>query len=297
MKTIINFVMAVAMLLSFSACSAQINNSKTALVNIDGNCSMCEKTIESSGNLKKTVKVDWDKESKMAEIEFDSTQTNLSEILKRIAVSGYDNEQFLAPDEEYAKLPDCCKYDRIKKSDLIEESTREEEEVVAEHNHDDMVENETIDESAIPPTPQKNQLNAIFNHYFDLKDALVQSDRNETAAAAVKMTTAINAIKMQTLTTQEHNVWMEIEKALTADAGQISAAKDIASQRDHFMRLSDNIYKLMKVSTLEEPAYYQFCPMANDGEGANWVSQENVVKNPYYGAQMLSCGKVVETIK
>jgi hypothetical protein len=57
------------------------------------------------------------------------------------------------------------------------------------------------------------------------------------------------------------------------------------------------MYALMKVSKQETPTYYQFCPMANDGKGANWLSKENAVKNPYYGNQMLTCGKVVETIK
>ena len=35
----------------------------------------------------------------------------------------------------------------------------------------------------------------------------------------------------------------------------------------------------------------------NDGKGADWLSKENVVKNPYYGSMMLGCGKVTETIK
>jgi hypothetical protein len=37
--------------------------------------------------------------------------------------------------------------------------------------------------------------------------------------------------------------------------------------------------------------------MYNDGKGANWLSKESAIKNPYYGSQMLSCGKTVETIK
>jgi hypothetical protein len=53
----------------------------------------------------------------------------------------------------------------------------------------------------------------------------------------------------------------------------------------------------MQVSKQETPTYYQFCPMAKDGKGANWLSKENAVKNPYYGTMMLSCGKVIETIK
>jgi hypothetical protein len=37
--------------------------------------------------------------------------------------------------------------------------------------------------------------------------------------------------------------------------------------------------------------------MANNGKGVIWLSKEKIVKNPYCGARMLSCGKIVETIK
>ena len=57
------------------------------------------------------------------------------------------------------------------------------------------------------------------------------------------------------------------------------------------------MYALIKVSKISEPVYYNNCPMFNDGKGANWLSKESAVKNPYYGSQMMTCGKTVETIK
>jgi Cu(I)/Ag(I) efflux system membrane fusion protein len=36
--------------------------------------------------------------------------------------------------------------------------------------------------------------------------------------------------------------------------------------------------------------------MANDNEGADWLSKEEQVQNPYFGDQMLTCGTVQETI-
>ena len=63
------------------------------------------------------------------------------------------------------------------------------------------------------------------------------------------------------------------------------------------MSLSENMHDLMKSAKLDIPVYYQHCPMYNDGKGANWLSTENGVKNPYYGSQMLNCGKTIETIK
>jgi hypothetical protein len=37
--------------------------------------------------------------------------------------------------------------------------------------------------------------------------------------------------------------------------------------------------------------------MYNNGKGADWLSKEKEIKNPYYGSQMLNCGSVEETIK
>ena len=53
----------------------------------------------------------------------------------------------------------------------------------------------------------------------------------------------------------------------------------------------------MKASKLKNAIYYQHCPMANDGKGANWLSKEEEIKNPYFGSMMLSCGKTIETLK
>ena len=57
------------------------------------------------------------------------------------------------------------------------------------------------------------------------------------------------------------------------------------------------MYELAKVSKQAVPVYYQRCPMFNNGKGANWLSKESAIKNPYYGNKMLTCGSVTETIK
>ncbi|HNK84737.1 MAG TPA: mercury transporter, partial [Flavobacteriales bacterium] len=42
------------------------------------------------------------------------------------------------------------------------------------------------------------------------------------------------------------------------------------------------------------PIYLDHCPMYNGG--ADWLSREKAIKNPYYGSSMLTCGSVKETI-
>lgn len=286
MKILSKILVAITILLSFASCNAQINNAKTETVLIYGNCSMCEKTIEKAGNLKNIAQVDWNEDTKMATLTYDATKTSQDEILKKIALSGYDSDKFLAPDKIYNKLPSCCKYERVAKVGVKTKNDSENH-----SNHSNHEKAQTSDNQI------KNQLNPIFDHYFAIKDALVKTDGNDAAAKASLLLLAINAIKMETLKTEEHTVWMKTVKSLKEHTEHIAETKDVKHQRDHFDSLSENIYDLMKVSKQEMPTYYQFCPMANDGKGANWLSKENNIKNPYFGSMMLSCGKVVETIK
>ena len=268
------------MLLSFTASFAQIKNSKTEQVKVYGNCGMCENTIEKAGNLNKVATVEWNKDTKMATLTYDATQTNANEILKRIALVGYDSEKFLAPNDVYNKLHECCLYER--NPNATKESTSKIDEPKMNMKNTDL---------------SSDQMSTVFDHYFAVKDALVQTDGTNTSDKSAALLTAIKAVEMEKLPMEIHMVWMKVLAPLKEDAEHIADTKDISHQRDHFMTLSKNMYELIKVAKIETPTYYQFCPMANAGKGANWLSKESEVKNPYYGSKMMSCGKVVETIK
>ena len=282
MKLLKKTMMAILLLLSIVVSNAQIKNAKTETVKIFGNCGMCKATIEKAGNLKNSASVDWNADTKMAVLTYDSKITNQDEILKRIALSGYDSDKFLAPEAVYSKLSGCCQYDRIAKVpvkvDAISGADKSEHSEMNMSNHSKTTE---------------SQLKSVFDNYFLLKDALVKTDGNTASLKANDLLSAINAVKRETLNVDEHLVWMKVLKDLTADAKNISETQDIKKQRELFKSLSKNTYELIKASKLSEAIYYQYCPM----QDANWLSKENAVKNPYYGSQMLSCGKIVETIK
>lgn len=279
-----NIMLATFILLSI-AVNAQIKNAKTETVKIYGNCGMCETKIENAGNIKKVAKVDWDQDSKTATLTYDTTKTNSDEILKRIALAGYDSDKFLAPDDVYDNLHGCCQYDRVAKVPVkVEETTGN------HNNHSNHIETPKIEAQEV------NQLKVVFDNYFVIKDAMISSDGNSTSIASKELLTAINNVKMDKLDMDVHMVWMKVLNQIKRDSELISNTKDIKIQRNHFTTLSKDIYSLIKVANYEVPVYFQHCPMYNDGKGANWLSKENEVKNPYYGNRMLTCGKTVETI-
>ncbi len=289
MKRII--LMAFATILSIANSQAQIKNAKTKTVKVNGNCGMCETTIEKAANKKNISKANWNQETKIATITFDSKKTTLTAVLKNIADAGYDNEQFTAPDDVYNNLHGCCQYDRETKAPTVNPT-----ELHKGHNH--ATEQRVVASDAIPAVMQtSNQLTAVFENYFTIKNALVKTDAVMAATGAKALLIAMAAVQMETLNTTEHTAWMKAMYALKTNTEDIAANTNAAAQRKLFMALSSNMYDVIKASKTESPVYYQFCPMANGGKGANWLSKENAVKNPYYGSMMLSCGRTVETIQ
>ena len=280
--------MLTLMLVSITSCIAQIKNKETISETVLGNCGMCKKTIEKAGNLKNIASVDWDKETKIAKISYDAKKTNKDEILKRIALAGYDSNSFLAPNEAYSNLPNCCQYERINKTVILENPNMNTE---MKNSMEDKMEDK------MEAKQNTNSLSAVYVTYFELKDALVSSDSNLTSKKASELLTAIEKVDMSTLKMDVHMVWMKVLKSLKAEVKAISDSKDLENQREKFINLSNDMVQLMKIEKMETPVYYQHCPMVNNGKGANWLSQENAVKNPYYGSKMLSCGKTIETIK
>ena len=281
MNSLKKIMMTITLLLSVIVMNAQIKNAKTETVKIFGNCGMCKTKIEKAGSLKNISKVDWNEDTKMATLTYDESKTNQDEILKRIALVGYDSEKFLAPADAYSKLPGCCQYDRDAKVPVKVDAVSGESKMVMN------------DHTTVSENQETNQLQTVFDNYFLLKDALVKTDSKTASAKSKELLASIEAVKMETLKMDVHIVWMKVLKDLTADAKSISEAQDIKKQRELFKSLSKNTYELIKVSKPTEAIYYQYCPM----QDANWLSKENAVKNPYYGSQMLTCGKTVETIK
>ncbi len=275
----------IALFMLSTPCIAQkIKNQKTETVHIYGNCGMCKNTIEKAGNKRKVAKVEWNKETKMATISYDSLQTNKDEILKRIALVGYDNERFVSPDDIYNNLPNCCQYERAEKKVSTTETKKQMSDTM----------NGT---ESMAKTAKTNDLKLVFESYFDLKNSLIQSDGTLASTKAKQLLQSLENVKMNDLKMDVHMVWMKVMKTLKSDTQNITDSKDEKTQRKHFISLSENMYKLLKAEKYKVPVYYQHCPMANDGKGANWLSTEKAIKNPYYGSMMLNCGKVVETIK
>lgn len=297
MKLISLLGLVISVLLSTQYTYGQIKNPKTATVKILGNTTAVKKIIEKAGSDGHTAIVDWHATSKLASITYDPSKTSADEVLKRIALAGFDNEKFLAPADVYAQLAKAEQYERV-----LKPASKNRADQQVDHNKHNQGGQTTDNASHVHPSKitepgiQKTAFGQLANHYLVLKDALVKTDAQGAAVKATALKEAIKAVDMNKLTPSEHTVWKKVMNSLAADASGIAQNKDVAKQRVTFASLSNALYELLRVSKLDGPIYYQHCPMYANGKGAHWLSKENAIKNPFYGAQMISCGSTVETL-
>ena len=155
------------------------------------------------------------------------------------------------------------------------------------------IENRTSVSSAF-----QNQLKQVFNQYILLKNALANDDAKLAQNSAEGLLKSLSKVDMKLLTNQEaHNQWMTISKDITASTTSISETSDIEMQRNYFQKLSASIIKAVKLFGINQKVYEQFCPMVNNNKGAFWLSEEEQIKNPYFGSKMLKCGNTESIIE
>jgi mercuric ion binding protein len=87
---------------------------KTESFKVYGNCDMCKTRIETGLKMDGINKAEWDQKTKMVTVTYDPSKINVDAMQKKVASLGHDTDKYHAPNEVYAKLPDCCHYERAK---------------------------------------------------------------------------------------------------------------------------------------------------------------------------------------
>lgn len=129
---------------------------------------------------------------------------------------------------------------------------------------------------------QTKTLENVVNGYLTVKNALVASDAEKTQNAAVALLETVDATEMP---------------LIQQKTKEIAALTNLEEQRTQFDSLSVALYEQLKQHPIEgQTLYKQYCPMAFDNRGAFWLSSDREIKNPYFGDQMLRCGRTEEEL-
>ncbi|RYM33255.1 DUF3347 domain-containing protein [Brumimicrobium glaciale] len=145
---------------------------------------------------------------------------------------------------------------------------------------------------------KEDNLSSILSSYFEMSENLTNDSAAEAAKSSKKLRVALKDFQGADLSNKEYKEVDEIMKSSIEHAEHITEnAGDIHHQREHLVMLSLDMKDLIEIVGTDQKVYEAYCPMANNNKGAIWITNKNVVENPYMGQSMPKCGKINGEIK
>lgn len=143
----------------------------------------------------------------------------------------------------------------------------------------------------------KFSIDKIVTNYLALKNALTKDDTKAAASSGKTLYATFNAVKTNTIDAKLKKDYLDIAESAKENAEHIGDnAGKLDHQREHFVLLSKDVNDLIKLFGTKQKLYQDYCPMADDGKGAIWISEFKDIKNPYQGSKMLTCGSMKKTL-
>ena len=139
---------------------------------------------------------------------------------------------------------------------------------------------------------------AIVSKYLKIKNALTKDDSKDAAAVAKELIATLNNSSSNSLDTKlknTYNGFVANAKAHVKHIGDNAGKMD--HQREYFSLLSQDVFSLIKAFGTKQTVYQDYCPMYGDGKTGYWISETKEVINPYYGSEMLNCGRRIAVVK
>jgi hypothetical protein len=139
---------------------------------------------------------------------------------------------------------------------------------------------------------------AMISDYLKVKNALAKDDSNQAAIFGNTLSAAITATNSDKVDAKLKDKYLSITTDAKKQAGLIADnAGKITVQRTAFASLSKDINDLIETFGTNKKLYQDYCPMYDQGKSGYWISEIKDIKNPYYGAEMLTCGGVMKEIE
>lgn len=148
------------------------------------------------------------------------------------------------------------------------------------------------------PKKHKAVFEAIIEHYLALHQGLAGDKLEAALEASSKLAKAAKSVEPKA-PEAFREAWMPLRRQLITHAEHLGHAKTLDEARTPFRDISQQIATFLRVfgNPTKESVRLAFCPMALDGEGAEWVQRASEIENPYYGASMHSCGEVHNVVE
>lgn len=138
----------------------------------------------------------------------------------------------------------------------------------------------------------------VFTDYFSLTEQLANDDFQQAQQSARALKESLGKVDMRAFSGDAHAIWMDHLASLEKATEDVGSYQSIEALRIAFIGISNAMIALAhSFGSPDETIYLQHCPMADNDKGADWLSLQKEIRNPYFGDMMLKCGETKDTIE
>lgn len=135
----------------------------------------------------------------------------------------------------------------------------------------------------------KKQVYEMVGSYLKITDHLYKEEFDKLHSDLKDLEQQLVLKQTYSLTNEELNKWTSAFNHIESSA--VNVYRNDQFYASEFARLSDDIILFLLEAPIEIPTLFiHFCPASNEGEGANWLSLQENVENPYMGKSGEGCG-------
>lgn len=132
------------------------------------------------------------------------------------------------------------------------------------------------------------KMQPILTEYLKIVEILASDKTDGVAESANKIETIAGNLSPSLVTGEHASHYKNIPKNISEGAKKIALGKDISSLRAALVDLSK---PMVMWTAMSKPSGINviYCSM-NPG---SWLQKGKNIRNPYYGAKMLTCGEII----
>lgn len=139
---------------------------------------------------------------------------------------------------------------------------------------------------------------SLIAHYLHIKDGLIKGDSHVAADGAKAMLADLKSYQENAYPEKDRQVIGRALESLLDMAGHIKeSANALPHQREHFRKLSSDIYYLATSFGYHKALYVFRCPQKEEEPIVLWVTEQPSNVSPYTGAAEQSCGTAPEPMQ
>jgi membrane fusion protein, copper/silver efflux system len=139
----------------------------------------------------------------------------------------------------------------------------------------------------------ERELERVVTAYLDVTLALTRDDATAARRAAGALEAALGAASFTGVDAAAVAEWRGSRDAMRSRAATMAGTSNLTTLRRELVQVSDRLEHAVRAFPTERVGtlFRAVCPMVNGSEGT-WLTRNEVVQNPYFGAAMLDCGEV-----